>query len=53
MDTLILILLIAAVVFLALGGVGYSYRRARRVRWEWLGIACFVATFLVDKLATF
>lgn len=51
MDTLIVVLLIASVVFLVLGGISYSHRRTRAVRWEWLGIACLVATMLVDKLA--
>lgn len=51
MDTLVVVLLVASVLFLVLGGVGYSHRRTRRVRWEWLGIACLVATMLVDRLA--
>lgn len=51
MNELIVVLLIASVVFLVLAGVTYSHRRARRFRWEWLGIACFVATFLVDKVS--
>ncbi|HEY3501748.1 MAG TPA: hypothetical protein VGN37_03040 [Actinocatenispora sp.] len=51
MDTLIVVLLIASVVFLVLGAVGHNQRRTRAVRWEWLGIACLVATMLVDKLA--
>ncbi|MGA8117840.1 MAG: hypothetical protein WCA46_29745 [Actinocatenispora sp.] len=51
MDALVVVLLIASVVFLVLAGITYTHRRARRVRWEWLGIACFVATILIDKLA--
>ncbi len=51
MNTLVVVLLIASVGFLVLAGVTYSHRSAKRIRWEWLGIACFVATFLVEKLA--
>ncbi|BCJ39152.1 hypothetical protein Athai_66550 [Actinocatenispora thailandica] len=51
MQTLNVVLLIASVLFLVLGGISYSHRRTRKVRWEWLGIACLVATMLVTKLA--
>jgi len=50
MNALIVVLLIASVVCLLLAGFSYSHRRTRRVHWEWLGIACFVATFLVQRL---
>jgi hypothetical protein len=51
MNTLDVVLLLCSVVCLVLAGVTYRHRRTGRIRWEWLGIAFLVATFLVDKLA--
>lgn len=50
MTTLDVVLLICSVACLVLAGVTYKHSRTGRIRWEWLGIAFLVATFLVDKL---
>ncbi|GAA4212534.1 hypothetical protein [Actinocatenispora rupis] len=49
MNSVIVVLLVASVLFLVLAAVNHG--KSRTVRWEWLGIACFVATLLVGRLA--